>query len=192
MLCSSSAVQIASAAAVAAATADIEDAPASWSLGPRRIRVRELGARVTWRLPVEKLAQACRDTVSKQYGVTLEGPVSPPVGGVAWRMRIVCEPKGGEKCLIGGYADIVGPDNIFYAVHVTLSCKQGGVGGAAGSRVQHELKTPLLRSVIGYGDDDFFGLGAMGCGGWDEAGWAARGLPTEGELELEMVVHSVC
>jgi hypothetical protein len=192
MVCSSSAVQIGSAAAVAAATADIEDAPASWGLGPRHIRVRELGARVTWRLPVEKLAQACRDTVTKQYGATLEGPVSPPVGGVAWRMRIVCEPKGSEKCLIGGYADIVGPDNIFYAVHVTLSCKQGGFGGAAGSRVQHELKTPLLRSVIGYGDDDFFGIGAMGCGGWDEAGWAARGLPTEGDLELEMVVHSVC
>jgi hypothetical protein len=196
MVCSSSdgssMVQIASAAAVAAATADIEDAPAAWGLGPRRsMQSRECGARVTWRLPVEKLAQACRDTVTKQHGVTLEGPSSPPVGGVAWRMRIVCEPKGGEKCLIGGYADIVGPDNIFYAVHVTLSCKQPN-GGAAGGGVQHELKTPLLRSVIGYGDDDFFGLGGMGCGGWDEAAWAARGLPTDGELELEMVVHSVC
>jgi hypothetical protein len=193
MVCSSSdgssMVAITSAAAVAAATADIEDAPASWSLGPRQIRPRQTGARVVWRLPVQKLAQACRDTAVKQQGMTLEGPVSPPVGGVAWRMRIVCEPKGGEKCLIGGYADIVGPDNIFYAVHVTLSCKQGG---GFGGRVEHELRTPLLRSVIGYGDDDFFGLGAMGCGGWDEAGWAAKGLPTDGDLELEMVVHGVC
>jgi hypothetical protein len=180
------------AAAAAAAAADIEDAPASWSLAQRQIRPLESGARVLWRLPVEKLAQACRDSVVKQQGMTLEGPDSPPIGGVAWRMRIVCEPKGAEQSCIGGYGDIVAPDGIFYAAHVTLSCRQGEYGGTGGGRVQHELKTPLLRSVIGYGDDDFFGLGAMGCGGWDDEGWAGRGLPASGDLELEMVVHSVC
>jgi hypothetical protein len=181
-----------SASAFAAAAADIEDVPESWSLGQRQIQPLDFGARVVWRLPVEKLAQACRDSVAKQQSVEFEGPDSPPVGGVAWRMRIVCEPKGAEKSMIGGYADIIAPGEIFYTAHITLSCRQGVYGGKGGGRISHELRTPLLRSVIGYGDDDFFGLGAMGCGGWGEGSWEARGLPLEGDVELEMVVHSVC
>jgi hypothetical protein len=50
-----------------------------------------------------------------------------------------------------------------------------------------------LRS--GWGYDDFFGIGVMSgggaVGGWDEAAWAAKGLPTEGELEVQLTMQEV-
>jgi hypothetical protein len=40
--------------------------------------------------------------------------------------------------------------------------------------------------------DDLCDVGPMSIGGgWDEAAWSAAGLPTSGELELRLHVHSV-
>lgn len=41
-----------------------------------------------------------------------------------------------------------------------------------------------------YGHRDFFGLGCVR-GGWDEAAWAAKGLPLTGELTFTMDISSV-
>jgi hypothetical protein len=50
-----------------------------------------------------------------------------------------------------------------------------------------------LRSC--WGNGDFFGIGVMSgggaVGGWDEAAWAAKGLPTEGELEVQLTIKEV-
>jgi hypothetical protein len=37
---------------------------------------------------------------------------------------------------------------------------------------------------------DFFSLGPM-AGGWDEAAWAAKGLPTSGQLTIKLTVSDV-
>jgi hypothetical protein len=47
-------------------------------------------------------------------------------------------------------------------------------------------------TLTSYGYSDFFELGPMSAGGgWDKAAWAAKGLPTSGELELTLHMHSV-
>lgn len=45
-----------------------------------------------------------------------------------------------------------------------------------------------LAGGIGQGCADFFGLGVLK--GWDAAGWAAKGLPVEGNLTIEWTVSS--
>ena len=46
---------------------------------------------------------------------------------------------------------------------------------------------PTFRSLF---LEDFFSLGAMS-GGWDDAAWAAKGLPASGELVFTLTITSV-
>jgi hypothetical protein len=162
----------------------IQDAPAAWLLGTRQI-VASDGVRLVWRLPAEQLAQACRDSFAGNKVIFIHSPSSsPPLGGLSWDIEVMCtqqERDGVRGTLVGVYAhDHGGPPDVFYVFSCTL---------ASGS---------VSRSISCCGDlheqgwANFFTMEPMvEGGGWDEAAWAAKGLPTTGELELSLHMHSV-
>jgi hypothetical protein len=55
---------------------------------------------------------------------------------------------------------------------------------------QRSTTTPMLAGNTGFGWSDFFEVGTM-AGGWDEAAWAAEGLPTSGELVITATITGV-
>jgi hypothetical protein len=106
--------RIASAQELATALkGEFNKAPDSWQLGPRQIKPLVDGVRLEWRLPVEQLKQACRDSFAQQKAVQILSTGSAPLGGVAWRLNVTCAPciwrvTGGTK--IGLYAEAVPAD----------------------------------------------------------------------------------
>lgn len=60
---------------------------------------------------------------------------------------------------------------------------------AASTSVSHLLMSTTAGRCT-QGKDDFFGVGVIS-GGWDEAAWAAKGLPTHGYILLTATVSEV-
>uniref|UniRef100_A0A383VJQ4 BACK domain-containing protein n=1 Tax=Tetradesmus obliquus TaxID=3088 RepID=A0A383VJQ4_TETOB len=169
------------------ALAQIRGAPDSWGRGVRQLAATD-GVRMHWRLPVEQLAAACRESFAGNKQVRLTSPAStPPLGGVAWRLGVRCKPhqprNGAAGVRIGLLAESCeAPHDIFRAFSATFGCR-----GARSRKA-----TCDDGSVSGCGPSNFFRVGTMSAaGGWDEAAWAAKGLPTAGELLLSLHMHSV-
>jgi hypothetical protein len=80
-----------SAVVPASVLSQITGAPAAWRLSKRQI-VPSDGVRLVWRLPVEQLAQACRDSFAAGYRkVVISCAVgSAPLGGVSWLLQLTC------------------------------------------------------------------------------------------------------
>jgi hypothetical protein len=55
----------------------------------------------------------------------------------------------------------------------------------------HHQGGSMSRHLFGYGYNDFFVFAMSAGGGWDEAAWAAKGLPPSGALEITLHMHSV-
>lgn len=165
---------------------EIEFAPESWRLRQRQIKPLDGGSKMHWRLPVSLLQQACVQAVALHQMHYIESPESASYGGLGWQMRLLCEPQdSGNSVLIGAYAEMdCQLTGLFYKLEVSLICHS-----TSGGSIRHELLTPWLNVAVGYGDDDVFGVGPM-AGGWDDAAWVAKGLPTAGELEFELIVHN--
>jgi hypothetical protein len=81
----------------------VAGAPDSWGLGARQIRPLGDGVQLSWRVTVEQLKQACKDSSAQQQVVVIDSPGSPPMGGVAWRMRLECKQQDGGT-VVGLYA----------------------------------------------------------------------------------------
>jgi hypothetical protein len=163
-----------------------EDAPGSWGLRAREIRPLLDGVQLNWRVTVEKLNQACMDSFKKQELVTIDSPGSAPMGGVAWRMSIHCRQEDGGT-IVGLYlVPIDGdlPAGSFYKLKYTFMW-QG---------VEYNDSTSCLNSWSAWRYEHFFDLQPMAGDGWDEAAWAAAadGMPSTGEMLLQLHVHSVC
>uniref|UniRef100_A0A383VHZ1 Uncharacterized protein n=1 Tax=Tetradesmus obliquus TaxID=3088 RepID=A0A383VHZ1_TETOB len=113
----------------------------------------------------------------------LISPSSPPFGSAAWRLKVECKQEAGGT-VVGVYAGPVAaevPAGFYYTFESTVSW-QG---------VQKAVKQPCTKGA-GWGYEDWFDLQPMAAGGgWDAAAWAAAGLPTAGEMLLELCVHSV-
>uniref|UniRef100_A0A383VZ76 BACK domain-containing protein n=1 Tax=Tetradesmus obliquus TaxID=3088 RepID=A0A383VZ76_TETOB len=165
---------------LAAALEAMEGAPASWLLRPRQIKPLVDGVRLQWRLPVEQLQQACRDSFAQQQVVHIYSPDSPPLGAVAWRMLVECEQQEGGTVVGLFVGPVEVPAGIYYKFETTLSWQDS----------KHTFSSPCLNSD-GHGYNDFFDMKPMAGDGWDAAAWAAAGLPTAGEMLLEVFVHSV-
>ncbi|KAF6251589.1 FAE1/Type III polyketide synthase-like protein-domain-containing protein [Scenedesmus sp. NREL 46B-D3] len=164
-------------AAIAAFTTT---SPASWRLGARQIRPLADGVRLEWRLPVEQLKQACRDSCAQQKAVYIYSPdSSPPMGGLVWLLHISCVQQGGGS-IVGLF---VGPRQLSEAIW--YKCKFT----VTWDRVSYSSRGTPTDGARGY--VNFFGLAPMAAGGWDEAAWAAAALPTSGEMLLQLHVHSV-
>jgi hypothetical protein len=66
--------QLATAEELPSALQQLGGTPASWQLGPRQIRPLEGDVRLEWRLPVEQLRQACRDSFEQKTVIAIESP----------------------------------------------------------------------------------------------------------------------
>jgi hypothetical protein len=159
-------------------------APESWSRGFRQ-QVATDGVRLEWRLPVEQVAQACRDSFAGNKTVTLGSPAcTPPLGGVCWKLKMICR-MGLEHGVTGVKVGLFmstsrAARGVFRVYSGTLLCR--------GAR----FFTVNCDDGSTQGKGCHFKLGPMAAGGgWDEAAWAAAGLPVSGELELGLHVHSV-
>jgi hypothetical protein len=165
--------------------ASIEGAPGSWGLGARQIWPLADGVRLSWRVTVEQLKQACMDSSAGQKDVFIHSPGSPPMGGVAWCMRICCgQLEGGT--VVGLYAGPAAgnlPANSYHKFECTFTW-QG---------VQRTLSSPCRNTRLSRGYPNYFILQPMSGGGWDEAAWAAAAdsMPTTGEMLLQLHMHSV-
>jgi hypothetical protein len=166
---------------------EIAGAPAAWRLGKRQIIATD-GVRLVWRLPVEQLAQACKESFAGQRVIVITcADGSPPLGGVSWSLRLGCSPKvtsAARGTAVGLYAVpheppmMLGGDTL-----VVFECSISCHG------ITHEVACTGAYRGRGYGD--FFQLVMSAGGGWDEAAWAAKGLPTSGELEVTLHMQSV-
>jgi hypothetical protein len=158
-----------------------EDFPASWRLGPRHIRPLEGCVRLEWRLPVEQLKQACRDSFVQRGAVKIHSPEStPPMGGQAWELLVQCAQEDGGT-VVGLYAGPQLSDFLWWKCKYTALCNGVTVFSDRG----------ITPKIYSRGVTSICGLAPMAAGGWDDAVWAAAGLPTAGEILLELHVYSV-
>jgi hypothetical protein len=105
------------------------------------------------------------------------------MGGLTFKLRLSFSWDAGEKgAKIGLY---LMPQNVPRGAIYSCSFSAVVHGGRSNS-----ITTPMLASNTGRGWPDFFDVGAM-AGGWDEAAWAAEGLPTSGELIMTATITSV-
>jgi hypothetical protein len=172
---------------LAAALEAYEGLPPSWRLGPRQIRPLADDVQLEWRLPLEQLMQACRDSFAQQKVVHIDSPSSAPLGGVGWRMVVQCKQAEGGT-VVGLFAGPVAADmpaSIFFTYRCTLAWQ----GAHCGKRYTCTNGITSGRRLHGY--YDYFDLPAMDGDGWDASVWAAAGLTTCGEMLLKLCVHSV-
>jgi hypothetical protein len=157
--------------------------PASWLLGPRAItRPLSDGVQLEWRLPVEQLKQACRDSFSKRQMMSIDSPCNtPPMCGLAWGLSLHCKQREGGTVVgpFAGARDM--PHGMYYQYSYTVSW-----GGKTRSIAGQCIAAGTMRGFRNY----FPELAPMAGDGWDEAAWAAAGLPTSGEMLLQLHVHS--
>jgi hypothetical protein len=168
---------------LAGAVEEMQAIPASWRLGPRQIRPLEDSVRLEWRLPVEQLKQACRDSFTQQKTVDIIGPRSAPLGGVAWRLKITCK-QGEGGTMVGLYAGPMRLD-VPASVHFKFKCS------VVWQNAKRTLSSACLKGSSGWGYANYFKLQPVAGDGWDEAVWAAAGLPAAGDMLLELCVRNV-
>jgi hypothetical protein len=110
--------------------------------------------------------------------------VAPTLQGLSWELMIECvfdKAWHGAGSRLGVYCV---PRNLPKGTYATCSYQ-----------LQYTISSPThtLDAVLdrlqtgGQGWRDFFDLGVM-AGGWDEAAWAAKGLPSHGTLQLKLKV----
>jgi hypothetical protein len=174
----------ATAEELATALGTFEGAPASWRLGPCQIRLLTGGVRLDWRLPLEQLKRACRDSSAQQNVVSITSPSSAPLGAVGWRLMVQCTQDNGGT-VVGAYAGPVASDmpaSMYFKFECSISW--GSVKRTLSSCDTSRLPNKGYRSF-------FRKLRPMAGDGWDDAVWAAAGLPAAGDMLLELCVHSV-
>uniref|UniRef100_A0A383VRZ8 MATH domain-containing protein n=1 Tax=Tetradesmus obliquus TaxID=3088 RepID=A0A383VRZ8_TETOB len=146
------------------------------------VQIRPLadGVRLEWRLPVEQLRQACKDSFAQQTTVDIWSPAcSPPLAGLTWQLQVQCAQQDGGT-VVGLY---VGPCQLAAGVWYKCRCT------AAWGGVKRSSRGTPAASLRGW--DNFLALAPMAEGGWVDAVWAAEGQPTSGEMLLRLHVHSV-
>jgi hypothetical protein len=140
---------------------------------------------------VEQLKAACRECSEKKDTITLYSlDTTAPMAGMPWRVMAECDwivDSSGVK--VGLFAQPTG----YPSSDADVLCMQGFTLTCQGICKTEESK-PMDLSYA-WGNHDFFGIGVMSgggaVGGWDEAAWAAKGLPTEGELEVQLTMQEV-
>ena len=173
---------------------DILDAalPVSWLLPVRNIQPVS-SVVVHWKLDVAAISKAATDTAAQGCTTVLRSPPSSLLGGLRFVIELQCTHEtsrdGARGSGIRVYALTMRPGLPCGAV---LSCtyilecvsdptkRMRWVGPAS-------LHT---RDMGVWGRRDFFEVGVMP-GGFDEAVWAAKGLPTSGSIVLQLTVKDL-
>jgi hypothetical protein len=163
---------------------DIPGAPASWLL-PVRCITPVSNVVEEWCLGVADIRQAAQDSATHQGTKTLKSPTfTSPLGGVRFGMEILCKwdaSKQGSTISVYTYCKSL-PLGSFCRCSFDISC-------AAAPNFSRKT-TNYIGSGSNWGWRDYFQLGAMP-GGFDEATWAAKGLPTSGNIVLRLTVTDV-
>jgi hypothetical protein len=165
-------------------TDEVEDAPASWVLPRRVYRPLTIRVQVQWTVPVAEVQATAQASAAKQGTRHLVSPLSAPLGGIQFRMKLKAAwDKSKSSCTIGLYVEPEGvpagmPCHFAYELQCTHHRRHWGEGAG---RCKHGRTR---------GFADYFCVGPM-AGGWDEARWSSEGLPTTGELTFKMLIKEV-
>lgn len=158
-------------------------APKSWLLGGRQL-IKEQPAVLEWQLPVAQLSAACKKAAEQNKLECIASPLSPPMGALPWQMTVHCTVK--ETGVQVGF--FVGPGRryaagkgVFLKFTASVNCSFLG---------ERTLDTGFVDASSAWGWPDYFGAGPMQ-GGWDEVAWAAKGLPTSGDLVFNLKMLEV-
>jgi hypothetical protein len=176
--------QKAPAAEVARHVQTLQHAPDSWQSGPRQLVPLVDGVQLEWQLPVEQLKAACRASFAQQRRIVLNSPShSPVIAGTVWRLYVTCEQQRGGT-VVGLFA---GTDSFSSGIYFKGSFDYH-VGGWT-----RRVRGKCYPSAVPISGEDCsnFRLQPMASGGWDDAVWAAAGLPTSGEMRLQLHVRSI-
>ena len=159
---------------------DIPGVPASWRLPVRRIQPVS-STSVQWDLDVADIRQAVQDSISKQQKVNLWSPKGCLLGGVLLGINLSCKwdaSKQGSTINVYTHGKSLPAGSCF-----RCTCSVGCAAVAAG-----RASTGYLGHAQVWGWRDYFRLGPMS-GGFDEAAWAAKGLPKSGSITLQLTVN---
>ena len=150
--------------------------PDSWLLGKRQPKA-QLPCAVTWLLPVSELKQLCETAAASKSSARCVSPgVTPPLRGCAYSINLVAQfERGGVKVGVSALLHNSGK--------LLAKCSATFMGGA----VIKSFKNQLIAGNNSLGFGDFFEIGPM-AGGWDEAAWSAKGLPTQGNILFQVSV----
>jgi hypothetical protein len=156
----------------------IPGAPASWSLGKRASK-EVSSVRVVWALQVSKIKEAALRSSSEQatgrHPPQILSPCSTsPLGGLLWSLLLSCRQATTGGGTVGLFTAVLNaPKGTFWGARVTIA-----VAGCPAFSQEMILQAPTC-----IGTSDFFKTGPM-AGSWDEAAWAAKGLPTLGKVKI--------
>jgi hypothetical protein len=143
------------------------------------------GVDLEWDVGVTEIKQAAEDSATIPRPVFLMSPTTTtPLGGVRWGMQLQCSWDASKK------GNIVG----LFVRGESLPAGSFCLGTFSLSASEAANNSRTFTDYIGrdwtWGFLDFFQLGAMVCG-FDEAAWAAKGLPTSGSIKLRLTVKDV-
>jgi hypothetical protein len=167
-------------------------APASWLLPERDIQPISR-AQVEWEVDVAAIRQAAQNSASQKRTVELKSPASCLLGGIMWHMLLQCvwdNSKQGSTVGLFAAAKSL-PAGTICRCMFSLECAGVDVAGdIVSQRPAHGTRLFKTGSGGGWGVPDFFKVGCMP-GGFDEAAWAAKGLPASGTIQLRLTVSDV-
>jgi hypothetical protein len=167
--------------------AEIEEyipaAPASWLLPLRDIQP-VISGKLDWEVDVAAIRQAAEKSASQKRTISQESPSSCLLGGVQWGMKLRSSwdaSKQGSKLRLSVCARNLPSGTVCRSTY-SLECV-----GVDAVRPCSCHAPAVFSGTNGQGRTDFFRLGRT-CGGFDEAAWAAKGLPASGSLLLRLTV----
>jgi hypothetical protein len=167
----------------------IPSAPASWLLGPRTTK-KAGSVRVEWGVDVsavKQTAQAVAASRTTQWLSTRQSPISAPLMGISWQLKLLLKwradsaSKQGVTLCVRAAAANLPPGTVCKATY-TLECV-GFMGPLCGT-------ASFKKGVGGTWGRNFWRLAPMP-DGFDEAVWAANGLPTSGQLVFRLTMTDV-
>jgi hypothetical protein len=156
--------------------------PAAW-LAPERARLLPPSPVCrSWHVEVATIKAACRTAASGGDGGYLQSTtMSPPMAGLAFGLDVACawqDFRGSAGVMVGVF---VRAEFMYQpCINLLFTVTAPGMGF-----------TRTLRSLVSnvWGWYNLFLAAPMGGDGWDEAAWAAAGLPLEGHIELQLTVE---
>jgi hypothetical protein len=157
------------------------EVPPAWLQPQRNCLVPAAAKSITWHVNVVDIKTACRAAATTGQNIThlKSSPITAPVSGLAFGLVLqvaACRDTAGA--CVGVYVDA----KCLPRPCINLSFKVTAVN----TRHSCSIRRMISKS---FGWPNFFGVGPMGGDGWDEAAWAAAGLPLEGHLELQLTVE---
>lgn len=160
--------------------------PDSWFSGPRQYTPRD-SVQLTQQVDVSQLREAAVRCANGKTEERLRSRASGPIRGLTWQLVISIDGTNSTGTQIGVFA---GP-----AADAAGFCNDTQPAYSFSWRVTADVgvKRVLDKAVgaqsltwsIHWGYSDAFRLGYMS-GGWNEAAWAAAGLPASGSLSFNL------